>query len=90
LFSVPGTHTIQRNRAHIYYAFIPNPLSIGVMIKTDEELTEEEKEQYKETFEDEMSDHIGCEALNSWSFQKLQVTGVREVNKLIKTRIIRH
>ena len=39
LFSVPGTHTIQRNRAHIYHTFIPKSLSDGVNIKTDEELT---------------------------------------------------
>lgn len=38
MFFVPGTHTIQRDRAHIYNAFTPNPLTVGVTIKADEEL----------------------------------------------------
>ena len=39
MFFTPGTHTIQRVRAHIYHAFIPNPLNARVAIKSDEELT---------------------------------------------------
>jgi len=39
LFSVPGMHMIQRDRANIYYTFTPNPLFDRVIIKTDEELS---------------------------------------------------
>jgi hypothetical protein len=39
LFFTPGTHTIQRNRTHIYNTFIPNSLNARILIKSDEELT---------------------------------------------------
>lgn len=39
MFSVPGMHMIQRDRANIYYTFTPNLLSDRVTIKTDEEQT---------------------------------------------------
>ena len=39
MFFTPGTHTIQRNRTHIYHTFIPNSLNGRILIKSDEELT---------------------------------------------------